>query len=208
MPLLKQAKTVAQIDLDRILTHVETMRYPLRNRVMVLLSFKAGLRACEIAGITWAMVTDSDGTVSNRIALTDEASKTVRAVKGARGHGGGRIIPLNAQLREALVALQAERGERATPNAQIAHSERQQCGGYSANAVAVWFHLLYKAMNIQGASSHSGRRTFITNAARQVPLIGGSLHDVQKLAGHTNLNTTQRYIEDDSEVQAKLVDLV
>ena len=59
-----------------------------------------------------------------------------------------------------------------------------------------------------GCSSHSGRRTFITRAARLVHKAGGSLRDVQLLAGHRSIQTTQRYIDGDSDVQRKLVSLI
>jgi integrase/recombinase XerD len=59
-----------------------------------------------------------------------------------------------------------------------------------------------------GCSSHSGRRTFITNLAKKLSVVGGTLRDVQSLAGHSNLQTTQRYIEVDTDCQRKLVDLV
>jgi integrase/recombinase XerD len=66
----------------------------------------------------------------------------------------------------------------------------------------VWFHERFAELGIEGASSHSGRRTFITNAARKIVEAGGSLRDVQELAGHASLGTTQRYIEGDSAVRS------
>ena len=72
------------------------------------------------------------------------------------------------------------------------------------NLFAAW----YKTVGLKGCSSHSGRRTFITNAARKISTVGGSLRDVQMLAGHKALSTTQRYIEGDVEAQKRVVDLV
>ena len=66
----------------------------------------------------------------------------------------------------------------------------------------------YPVKGFVGCSSHSGRRTFITNAARKISTVGGSLRDVQVLAGHTNLRTTQRYIDENPEAHAKIVELV
>ena len=76
-------------------------------------------------------------------------------------------------------------------------------------AVAVWFHDLYtRRMGWEGYSSHSGRRTFATNAARKATTVGGSLRDVQDLLGHASINTTQRYLEPSSEAKRRLVELV
>ena len=192
----KQAKTLTEKQLRTALAYVsEHHRYPLRDRVMLLLSFKAGLRAKEIALATWAMVLDSDGAVGDTLELRNIASK---------GKGGGRIVPLNTELRAALVALHADR--RPAPRDRISHSERGT--GMSPGAVADWFHDLYQALGFGGASSHSGRRTFVTRAAKAVISAGGSLRDVQQLVGHASLATTQRYIEGDTEAKRKLVNLI
>ena len=91
----------------------------------------------------------------------------------------------------------------ATPDRPILFSERG--GGLSPATVRLWFHRLYTSLKMDGCSSHSGRRTFITRAARRVSQVGGSLRDVQELAGHTSLAMTQRYIEGDTEAKRKLV---
>ncbi len=78
----------------------------------------------------------------------------------------------------------------------------------SAAAIVNLFALWFKATRLQGCSSHSGRRTFITNAARKISTVGGSLRDVQMLAGHRALSTTQRYIEADVDAQRRVVDLI
>jgi integrase/recombinase XerD len=88
---------------------------------------------------------------------------------------------------------------------RIIHSERD--AGMSAGAVQVWFHRLYAELGFNGASSHSGRRTFITSVAKKIVTAGGSLKDVQELAGHASLSTTQRYIEGDSEAKRRVVDM-
>ena len=84
----------------------------------------------------------------------------------------------------------------------------QRADKFSANAVAVWFNRFYKKLGLQGCSSHSGRRTFLTNAARRISLAGGSIRDVMALAGHQHLSTTQRYVEADSEAQRKVVAMI
>src|SRR5947207_5316633 len=193
----KQAKTLRKAELTRLLNHLSHTRHPARDRVMVLLSFKAGLRAKEIAGLTWSMVTDATGELADSISLPNKASK---------GKGGGRTIPLHRELRTALASLMAVRGDKVRPHLPVIYSERAD--GYSANAVAVWFLTRFREIGIEGASSHSGRRSFITAAAKKITEAGGSLRDVQELAGHSSLATTQRYIQGDTAAKRNVIALI
>ena len=77
-----------------------------------------------------------------------------------------------------------------------------------AMAIVNWFARLYRKAGLEGCSSHSGRRTFITNAARLVHKVGGSLRDVQQLAGHSSISMTQRYIEGHTPAKRALVNLI
>ena len=190
----KQAKVLTETQIKAVLAAVDGRRYPKRDRVMVLLSIRAGLRAKEIAMTRWSMVTDAEGNVGDALHLPNKASK---------GKNGGRTVWLRAELRDALVALQAVRNP--DPADHIIHSERD--GSMSPGAVQVWFHRLYQDLGFAGASSHSGRRTFITRTAKKIVEAGGSLRDVQELAGHTSLSTTQRYIQGDTAAKRRVVDL-
>ncbi len=78
----------------------------------------------------------------------------------------------------------------------------------TAKSIVNWFHQLYAQLGLEGCSSHSGRRTFITQAARLIHKAGGSLRDVQQLAGHRSLKTTEGYIEGDGVAQQKLIRLI
>ena len=193
----KRAKILNSKQENAILRHLETTRYSERDLTMFLLSMKAGLRAAEIAALTWAMVTDADGQIGDTIALEDKATK---------GKKGGRDIPLHPELRKALRTLLDARGSNVRPDWPVIHSERGQ--GLSGASVAVWFHRLYSDLGLEGCSSHSGRRTFVTRAAKKCIEAGGSLRDVQQLAGHSHLATTQRYIEGDSEAKRRLVSMI
>jgi integrase/recombinase XerD len=188
----KQAKILSEDDLQDLLIYAAASRNPVRNRVIVLLSAKAGLRAGEIANLTWDMVVEPNGVIGSVLELRDHAAKK----------RSGRLIPLHADLRGALAnwrgitsvtgpVVLSERGNAMTPL-----------------SVVIWFARAYRAIGLEGCSSHSGRRTFITRAARMVHKAGGSLRDVQLLAGHRSIQTTQRYIDGDSDVQRKLVALI
>ena len=192
MSLSKQAKTLTKPQVKLITGLIHQTRYPVRNQVIFLLSVRAGLRAKEIAGLTWDMVTDADGQLGSAIHLRDVASKG----------RSGRIIPLNRELRRVLQALREDQNR----SPYVITTERSE--RTSAAAIVNLFAGWYRAAGLRGCSSHSGRRTFITNAARKISTVGGSLRDVQMLAGHKALSTTQRYIEADVEAQRRVVDLV
>jgi integrase len=181
----RQAKILSSTDVDDLLVYASCLRNALRNRVIVLLSTKAGMRAGEIANLTWDMVTDANGRIGNVIELRDRAAKK----------GGGRVIPLHSALRAALADL-----HRATTHSDhVVTSERGSA--MTPPSIVLWFNRAFKNIGLKGCSSHSGRRTFVTRAARVVHKAGGSLRDVQLLAGHRSILTTQRYIDGDSDAQ-------
>lgn len=187
----RAAKVLAPGDVRRLRSHAAQGRYAIRNEVAILLSFNAGLRAGEIAGLDWAMVLGPDRKLASSLAIGDKISK----------YGRGRRIPMNQDLRSALLRLHRAAGRPCT--GPVIQSQR---GGHmKPRAVVNWFKEIYVELSLQGCSSHSGRRTFITRSARLVAKVGGSLRDVQELAGHRSLLTTERYIAGDRDAQRKLV---
>ena len=76
------------------------------------------------------------------------------------------------------------------------------------NSLVNWFVARCRSAGLQGCSSHSGRRTFITKAARAAHRAGASLRDVQMLAGHRSIETTQGYIDGDTAAQRRLVGML
>jgi integrase/recombinase XerD len=190
----KQAKALTKAQVEAVLGYLAKTRHSIRNRLIFLLSIRAGLRACEIALLTWSMVTDAEGKIGRVIALQDEVSKG----------RSGRVIPIHSQLRATLVEW--HENQEPTSNSRIIHTERSN--QTSPQAIVNMFSRWYEQIGFDGCSSHSGRRTFITNAARRISLVGGSLRDVQMLAGHTSLRVTQRYIDADHDAQRKIVELI
>jgi len=186
------AKILSCTDARRALAAAGRQRNPERNRVMMLLSVKAGLRACEIAGLTWEMVVDSRGQVGTVIEIYTNIAK----------NGSGRRIPIHPDLHKALSRLKP-RG-----NAAGAVICSEQGGHMTAKSVVNWFMALYGGLGLEGCSSHSGRRTFVTRGARLAHRAGGSLRDVQELAGHRSIKTTQGYIDGDSNAQRRLIRLI
>jgi integrase len=190
----RQAKLISDSVLQRMLAHVRRHSpTPARDRVMILLSLRAGLRAAEIAKLTWPMVLDARGRVGDVLVVTDRIAKK----------RGGRRIPLHADLRTALVGLW-----RLTDIADGPIVRSLRGGAMKPNSIVNWFVALFAALDVDGCSSHSGRRTFITQAARNAHRAGCSLRDVQLLAGHRSIETTQQYIDGDTHGQRRLVALL
>ncbi len=200
MALGKQAKILTKQQMDTLYLSLGLTRDPSRNRLIFLLSVKAGLRAKEIAGLTWGMVLSASGDLEEYISLQNIASKG----------NSGRLIPINKQLRVELGChLKETRGKATLHELRDRRVVQTQRGTQTSPQVIVnMFKGWYTNAGFIGCSSHSGRRTFITNAAKKISSVGGSLRDVQWLAGHSSLQTTQRYIDGDSDARRKVVDLV
>ncbi|MDB5724143.1 MAG: integrase family protein [Novosphingobium sp.] len=190
----KRAKIIPIPDQQLFIEHVADKRHGTRNIVISQCSFFAGLRAAEIAGLRWGMVLDAGGRVGDSIDIHHSIAK----------NGSGRRIPCHRKLRWSLKRLHLEQGKPL--NGPVARSER---GGHmAAGSVVNFFSLNYRELGLTGCSSHSGRRTFITMAARSLAKVGGSLRDVQELAGHRSLATTEGYIQGDRDIQRRLVGLL
>ncbi len=187
----RQAKTITPTMLRRMLAHVGSTTFTARDRVIILLSVKAGLRACEIARLDWSMVLDARGQVASFIEVRDAIAKM----------RGGRRVPLHDDLRRALIKLKSRRAV----SGPVIRSARG--GSMQPNSIVNWFVALFDELGFEGCSSHSGRRTFITNAARNAHRAGCSLRDVQLIAGHKSIVVTQAYIDGQTLAQRRLVAL-
>jgi integrase/recombinase XerD len=137
----KQAKILSAAHIDELLFFADTTRHPVRNRVLILLSIKAGLRAAEIANLTWEMVLTPGREIGMVIELRDHAAKM----------GHGRHIPIHADLRTALAALK----DKSSISGNVVKSERG--GAMTPLSIVVWFARAYRTLGLDGCSSQSRR---------------------------------------------------
>lgn len=194
MSLTKQAKVLTKQQQDAVLAFLQTTKEAKRNKVIFLLSVRAGLRAKEIAFLTWDMISDAFNAISDAIYLQDIAAK---------GKSGG-IVWLNKELKDALSDYRKSLKSSESHERIIKARDKD----VSAQMVVNLFWNWYKRLGFTRCSSHSGRRTFITSAAKKISTVGGSIKDVQMLARHKSLQMTQRYIEADVEAQKKVVQII
>ena len=199
MGLGKQAKTLNRTQIKMISEFLLNNRYGLRDQTIFYFSVKCGLRSKEISNLKWSMVMNSDGSVCNFLNLPNSSSKGK----------SGRIVPLNKDLKKNLEMMLDEHRTLTDFDPKtsfIVRTERSK--STSPQSIVNMFQRWYGKLGLVGCSSHSGRRTFITETSKKISLVGGSLRDVQMMVGHSSLQTTQRYIESDSESQRKVVNLL
>lgn len=197
MPLTRQAQILDPVQQAHLVAHVARTPYaPGRNVVIVRLSYEAWLRAKEIACVRWRMVMDAQGRLVDVLRLEDAASKG----------RSGRVLHLSPTTAAALADLYAD-APPAAPDTFILRFRKCALDPVTrSQAVQALFRDWYHALGYHGASSHSGRRTGITTAARSLRP-GMSLRDVQLRAGHTSIATTQKYIDPNPEADRALARL-
>ena len=185
---MSQAKTLTQQELRRVLDFVATRKHAARNRAMLLITHLAGLRVGEVAALLVSDVLDADGKIRNEIRLDAEQTKGNHA----------RVVFCSEKLQKELVKYLAQY-KPSNHNQKLFYTQKRVRTGFNANTLTQHFHHLYRKVGIEGASSHSGRRSFITNLASQ----GVSVRVLMALAGHRNIATTQAYIDtNDNQLRA------
>lgn len=189
--VLKQAKVLSEAELKRLWMVVAAGRHPKRNRVALLLSHYAGLRVGEIAALTWGDLLEVSGEIKLRFILRAALTKSNEA----------RSVHINAKLAKELTAYR-QTFKKVSADAPLIASQRG--GAFSANSLCQLLGRLYAAAGIDGGSSHSGRRWFITNLAHK----GVSAKIIMVLAGHKSLTTTQRYIDVNDVLLSRAVEVL
>lgn len=202
---ITRAKLVDGSQFTDLLAGIKDSEHALRDEVLIRLSFNCGLRAQEVAGVQWKRhILDSKGQVGKVLRVTRDIAK------GERNRIVERDLPMPEGLINALKALRTERPKdtfviyalSAPRNFSDGRENRAEKGGCAPNTLVQYFRRLYEAHAFNGCTSHSGRRSFITYAARDVNNHDASLRDVQLLAGHARLETTAGYIEPSTNQKA------
>lgn len=189
--MTKQAKTLNERELQRLLDFVKTTKSAARNRAIILLTHLAGMRIGEVAAVRICDVVAIDGVVRDEINLS--AAQT----KGNRS----RSVLLNERVQGELAAYIRTVRVR-DPKQALFNTQRS--AAFTANSLTQVVNGIYRNAGFDGASSHSGRRGFLTNLAEK----GVSVRVMMALAGHANMATTQRYIDLRPGVLRNAVELV
>jgi integrase/recombinase XerD len=187
-----QAKTLTKAELKRTIDVTKSCsRYAQRDTTMLLLTYKCGMRIGEVASLLVSDVVNTDGTIKAEIKL-----------KAAQTKGSAqRVVFVPELMRKEL--------KRYIQSAtKLVHSDylfkTQKAKRFSANSATQHLQRLYESAGISGATSHSGRRTFITELAAK----GVGVRVLAALAGHRSIQTTQRYIDVNDDMMRNAVELI
>jgi len=177
---MAQARALNAAEMEQVLTHVNAGRHAQRNRCFILLTHLAGMRVGEVASLRWVDVLTADGHIKEEIRLLPEMTKGKHA----------RTVFISTRLREELQRY-ADIYRRSAPlECPLFYSQKDARKGFTANSLTQTVAKLYRGAGLDGATSHSGRRSFLTNLANK----GTAIHLLRTLAGHRSISTTATYL--------------
>ena len=187
---MAQAKSLTTQEFKQALGHAALGRHAQRDKAMLYMSNLAGMRVGELSSLLINDVLNTDGTVKAEIRLAPHQTKGSRA----------RVVYVSERLRKELAVFARGLSNKRTDKPFF---ETQKRTAFSPNSLAQHFLTLYKGAGLQGASSHSGRRSFLTSLAAQ----GISVRVLAALAGHSSIQTTQRYLDVNDDMLRNAVEL-
>ncbi len=193
---MKQARLLTDVEMKRVFAVVAAGRNAERNRMILQMGFLAGLRACSIAALKIGNVLDVAGNVKDEFVLNAEQTK---------GNKAQRVF-VSARLKKEIEKYVSHLNEISphffSGDLPLIQSQKQQ-KHFSSNSLVQLVNRIFKAAGVD-TSSHAMRRQFITNLANNAvnPRV------IQKLANHSSLNHTMRYIEVTDEQMKCAVEMV
>jgi integrase/recombinase XerD len=188
---MAKAKTLTERDLRKVLNYVAVNKHAARNRALVLITHWAGVRVATVASLLISDVLNEDGSIKAEVRLAPHQAKGGRAY----------TVFICEKLRKEL-ATYISMIDVSDTSKPLFYSQKRD--GFTANTLCQFFWWLYRKVGIDGASSHSGRRSFITNLANK----GIGVRVLQSLANHSSISTTQAYIDVNDGMLRKAVELL
>ena len=176
---------------QQFLAYLATTRQPSQNKAIYLLGYRAGMRIGSIAGLRLNDILDTSGNLKEVVELRRDI------VKGRRNYA---VYLTHPELRECLLTYLAERPTTQVENLFVSQKDT----AFSANSLTHKMLKLYRDAGFDGASSHSGRRSFATNCIRA----GVDIVSLKTLMNHSNIQQTSEYVATNEEMLKKAVCLV
>jgi len=199
---MPQARVLTERDISRVLRFIANHKYASRNRAMFLLTTQTGMRIGEVAALRLSQVLTREGNIRDEIRLAPDQTKG----------GRGRLVVLSDKAQREIYQYLSARFRLkdlfpltlTDTNRALFCTQKNPDRGFTASTLSQHFHYMYKRAGVDGASSHSGRRSFITHLAEK----GVSVKVLMELAGHRSLSVTQRYIETNPSMLRRAVEML
>ncbi|WP_370675558.1 tyrosine-type recombinase/integrase [Pleomorphomonas sp. PLEO] len=191
---MRQARVLTEPELKRLLAVVAQSRHAERNRLAFMLSHLVGLRVGEIAGLLIGDILEADGTIRERLVVRSDIAKG----------GHERVVFLSDRLRHEIERFRRSGDEAKKRKTNSPLLVTQKKTAFSPNTLCQLMNRMYVAAGLDGATSHSGRRWFITKLANS----GVGTKVIMTLAGHKHMTTTQRYIDVRDDMLKAAVELL
>ena len=199
---MAQARVLTERELKKVMQYCDSHKHPSRNRAMLLMTHLSGMRVGEVAALKVCDVLTSEGEIKDEIYLKTDQTKG--------NHGRTVLIPkrLQIELKNYLMSKYALEKLSVVnftdTSVALFATQKHPKRGFTANTLAQHFHYLYQRSGVNGASSHSGRRGFITNLAEK----GIHVRVLMALAGHQSIATTQKYIDLNPKMMRAAVEMI
>ena len=190
---MSQAKTLNEQEIKKVLDYVSTRKYARRDKALILTSHLSGMRVGEISSLTVGHVLDANGNIKSEIRLTAEQTKGKHP----------RTVFISTKLKDELTnyiqLIRTDDKERT-----LFPTQKNPRKGFTANTLTHIVNGIYKKAGISGASSHSGKRTGLTNLSER----GVGVRTLMAIAGHSHMSSTQKYLDLRPSVIRAAVELV
>lgn len=163
-----------------------------RNQLLFALGIYTGLRISEIISLKFDQMYTTDGGARNILKVKRLKKKNVVYSD----------IPMHTKLRTALEGYLPELKD--TPKIWLFPSSESDSGHLGRAQAHNILSSAFKAIGIQDASTHSMRRTFLTNLSRS----GVPIRTIQEMSGHASLSELYTYLEVDPDDKRRAINLL
>jgi integrase/recombinase XerD len=196
MPKEGKSRVLNESEFKRLLIIAKNSPFAFRNVAMIYCSFGLGLRVKEISSLKVSDVVDSQFNILDEINLHRSMTKGEK-----QRHAYITNPKLVLALKQHIDDMREKENSLFTIESWLFKTQRGS--RFQPDVLQKWFRKLYDQTGLVGASSHSGRRTFITRLIEQ----GVDIKAVSRLAGHASIVTTAAYVDDNPDRLKRIANL-